>query len=78
MANVCRNRWGVQSGTSASARRTANAAASSAAAFRDDLALRRRALAAGALPPLPSPADVVDYSEGVGGDDYDYGGGEGE
>ena len=43
----------------------ANAAAASAAAFRDDLALRRRALAAGALPPLPSPADVVDYAEGV-------------
>ena len=48
----------------------ANAAAAAAAAFRDDLALRRRALAVGALPPLPSPADVVDYSEGVAAADY--------
>jgi len=50
----------------------ANAAAAAAAAFRDDLALRRRALASGALPPLPSPADVVDYSEGIAADDDDY------
>jgi len=49
----------------------ANAAAASAAAFRDDLVLRRRALASGALPPLPSPADVVDYSEGAGAAAYE-------
>ena len=64
----------------------ANAAAGAAAAFRDDLALRRRALASGALPPLPSPADVVDYSEGNeaglllgggGGGDGEGGGGGG-